>query len=89
MQDAAINPEMKRVIGEVRESLEGGRELSQALARHPRGLTGDELVAVAYDEPVSAVTVRAELSRLRRRLGPVVSARPYRLLIPCVLPEDA
>ena len=35
LQDAAINPEMKRVIGEVRESLEGGRELSQALARHP------------------------------------------------------
>ncbi len=36
LQDAAINPEMRRVIGEVRESLEGGRELSQALARHPR-----------------------------------------------------
>ena len=36
LQDAAINPEMKRVIGEVRESLESGRELSQALARHPR-----------------------------------------------------
>ena len=26
LQDAAINPEMRRVIGEVRESLEGGRE---------------------------------------------------------------
>jgi len=36
LQDAAIYPEMKRVIGEVRESLESGRELSQALARHPR-----------------------------------------------------
>jgi MSHA biogenesis protein MshG len=36
LQDAAINLEMKRVIGEIRESLEGGRELSQALARHPR-----------------------------------------------------
>ena len=36
LQDAAINPEMKRVIGEIRESLEGGRELSHALARHPR-----------------------------------------------------
>ena len=36
LQDAAINPEMKRVIGEIRESLEAGRELSQALARHPR-----------------------------------------------------
>ena len=36
LQDAAINPEMKRVIGEIRESLEAGRELSQSLARHPR-----------------------------------------------------
>ena len=36
LQEAAINPEMKRVIGEIRESLEGGRELSTALARHPR-----------------------------------------------------
>lgn len=36
LQDAAINPEMKRVIGEIRESLEAGRELSQALSRHPR-----------------------------------------------------
>ena len=35
LQEAAINPEMKRVIGEVRESLETGRELSQSLARHP------------------------------------------------------
>ncbi|MEO8411509.1 MAG: type II secretion system F family protein [Propionivibrio sp.] len=36
LKEAAANPEMKRVIGEVRESLEGGRELSQALARHPQ-----------------------------------------------------
>ncbi|WP_153108782.1 type II secretion system F family protein [Propionivibrio limicola] len=36
LQEAAINPELRRVIGEVRESLEAGRELSQALARHPR-----------------------------------------------------
>ena len=36
LQDAAINPTMKEVIGEVRESLEAGRELSQALAKHPR-----------------------------------------------------
>lgn len=35
LQDAAINAEMKRVIGEVRESLEAGNDLSHALARHP------------------------------------------------------
>jgi MSHA biogenesis protein MshG len=36
LQEAAINTEMKRVIGDVRESLESGRELSLSLARHPR-----------------------------------------------------
>lgn len=53
-----------------------------ALADHPQGLTCEELLAVAYDEPVQAVTVRAELSRLRARLGPVIATRPYRLLVP-------
>jgi MSHA biogenesis protein MshG len=36
LQEAAINPAMKDVIKDVRESLEGGRELSAGLARHPR-----------------------------------------------------
>jgi len=36
LQEAAINPAMKHVIQDVRESLEGGRELSAGLARHPR-----------------------------------------------------
>jgi MSHA biogenesis protein MshG len=35
LQEAAINPAMKKVIAEVRESLEGGRELSQAMTKHP------------------------------------------------------
>ncbi len=50
LQDAAINPEMRRVIGEVRESLEGGRELSQALARHPRVFTPFYLSMVRVGE---------------------------------------
>ena len=50
LQDAAINPEMKRVIGEVRESLEGGRELSQALARHPRVFSSFYLSMVRVGE---------------------------------------
>ncbi len=36
LQEAAINSAMKEVIGEIRESLEGGRDLSQALAKHPK-----------------------------------------------------
>jgi len=50
LQDAAINPEMKRVIGDVRESLEGGRELSQALSRHPRVFTPFYLSMVRVGE---------------------------------------
>jgi MSHA biogenesis protein MshG len=36
LQESAINPAMGEVIQEVRESLEGGRELSVSLARHPK-----------------------------------------------------
>lgn len=36
LQEAAINPAMRAVIQDLRESLEGGRELSSGLARHPR-----------------------------------------------------
>lgn len=36
LQESAINPAMKDVIQDVRESLEGGRELSVSLARHPK-----------------------------------------------------
>lgn len=35
LQEASINPAMKHVVRDVRESLEGGRELSAGLARHP------------------------------------------------------
>ena len=50
LQDAAINPEMKRVIHEVRESLEGGRELSQAMAKHPRVFSAFYLAMVRVGE---------------------------------------
>ncbi|HZX33560.1 MAG TPA: type II secretion system F family protein [Rhodocyclaceae bacterium] len=36
LQESATNPAMKEVIRDVRESLEAGRELSVALARHPK-----------------------------------------------------
>lgn len=36
LQESAINPAMAEVIRDVRESLEGGRELSVSLARHPK-----------------------------------------------------
>lgn len=36
LQESAINPAMKDVIQDIRESLEGGRELSASIARHPK-----------------------------------------------------
>ncbi|MEU8713239.1 GAF domain-containing protein [Streptomyces sp. NPDC048663] len=59
-------------------------ELLVLLSRHPEGLTGDELLCALYeDESVTPVTLRAELARLRKLLGPgLLASRPYRLTAP-------
>ncbi|MBD0740878.1 GAF domain-containing protein [Streptomyces sp. CBMA152] len=59
-------------------------ELLVLLTCHPEGLTGDQLLVDLYeDESVTPVTIRAELSRLRRLLGPdLLRSRPYRLALP-------
>lgn len=56
-------------------------EILVLLSRHPEGLSGDELLCALYaDESVTPVTLRAELARLRRLLGPeLLASRPYRL----------
>ncbi|GHA27582.1 transcriptional regulator [Streptomyces spiroverticillatus] len=59
-------------------------EILVLLSRHPEGLSGDRLLCELYeDESVTPVTLRAELSRLRRLLGPdLLCSRPYRLTVP-------
>jgi hypothetical protein len=54
-------------------------EILLALAQHPAGRSAAELAADLFGDPRRTVTVRAEVSRLRRTLGSVVLARPYRL----------
>jgi hypothetical protein len=54
-------------------------ELAAVLALHPEGLTGEQLTLHLYGEQGNPVSTRAEVSRLRRLLGPCVAARPYRL----------
>ncbi|MFF7730070.1 GAF domain-containing protein [Streptomyces sp. NPDC008001] len=55
-------------------------EILVLLAGRPDGLTGDQLAAALYgDRTVPPVTLRAELSRLRRLVGPLLGSRPYRL----------
>ncbi|GAA0488866.1 transcriptional regulator [Paractinoplanes deccanensis] len=55
-------------------------ELLVLLLARPAGSTGEELGFELYGDDVSPVTIRAELSRLRRTLGPeLMESRPYRL----------
>jgi hypothetical protein len=55
-------------------------ELLVLLTVHPEGRTGDQLGIDLYGDDVNPVTIRAELSRLRRILGPeLLDSRPYRL----------
>ncbi|MFD9904583.1 GAF domain-containing protein [Streptomyces sp. NPDC059063] len=65
-------------------------EIVLLLARHPEGLSGDELLCALYeDESVTPVTLRAELARLRQVLGAeVLRSRPYRLAVPVASDVD-
>jgi GAF domain-containing protein len=55
-------------------------EILTLLALHPEGLTAEDLALEIYGAHVKAVTIRAEMSRLRRLLGCLLLAHPYRLL---------
>ena len=54
-------------------------EILQLLHGRPDGLSAAELSDAIYGDAEHVVTVRAEVSRLRRVLGAVVETRPYRL----------
>ena len=55
-------------------------ELLLLLALHPEGYTADQLAVALHERDVPAVTVRAELSRLRSLLpGIALAGRPYRI----------
>ncbi|UFQ18835.1 MULTISPECIES: GAF domain-containing protein [Streptomyces] len=53
-------------------------ELLYLLATHRKGRTASGLAEDMFGEPERTVTVRAELSRMRRYLGPLLAHRPYR-----------
>jgi hypothetical protein len=54
-------------------------EILALLALHPPGLTCEHLTLELYGEAGNPISTRAQMSRLRRLLGPLVGARPYRL----------
>lgn len=53
-------------------------EILLLLARHPAGRSAPELAEDLFGDAARTVTVRAEMSRLRRNLGSVLDHRPYR-----------
>ncbi|MFI5766577.1 MULTISPECIES: GAF domain-containing protein [unclassified Streptomyces] len=53
-------------------------ELLFLLAESPRGRSAAELAQELFGDPTRTVTVRAEISRVRRNLGGVLAHRPYR-----------
>ncbi|MFJ9413131.1 GAF domain-containing protein [Streptomyces sp. NPDC101227] len=58
-------------------------EIMVLLTEHPAGLTGEQLSVLLYGErEMRPVTLRAELSRLRQLVGPLLASRPYRLTRP-------
>jgi hypothetical protein len=92
-EPAVDTPELAALGRDEAQLLVGGRrvrlsrrhsEIVVLLTRRPQGLTGDELLCALYeDESVTPVTLRAELARLRRVLGPgLLASRPYRLTVP-------
>lgn len=55
-------------------------EILLLLAAAPRGLSGDELMVLLYEDDPAPATLRAELNRLRHLLGEeLLLSRPYRL----------
>ena len=64
-------------------------EILAVLALCPEGLTAEQLALELYGERGKPVTVRAELSRLRRVLGSALGARPYRMTIEVEADFDA
>ena len=55
-------------------------EILLLLGEHPEGLTADALAVLLDESDLDAVTIRAEVSRLRKVYGSdAISSRPYRL----------
>lgn len=67
-------------------------ELLFLLADSPRGRSAAELSGELFGDPTRTVTVRAEMSRVRRNLAGVLTHRPYRFAddveVELIRPED-
>ena len=55
-------------------------EMLVLMALHPDGLSARELAVELFGDPSKLMSVRAEVSRLRRQLVGLIATRPYRVL---------
>ncbi|OZC55745.1 transcriptional regulator [Rhodococcus sp. 06-621-2] len=56
-------------------------EILLLLADHPEGLSSDHLAVLLDEQELDSVTIRAEMSRLRKAFGSAgLASRPYRLV---------
>lgn len=72
-------------FGHLRATTLTGRhaDILVLLSRHPEGLSADHLAMLLDEKDLDGVTVRAEMSRLRKVVGAeTVESRPYRLMVP-------
>ncbi|MEU1850679.1 GAF domain-containing protein [Streptomyces sp. NPDC019990] len=76
----------------VRELSPRHAELLCLLATHRTGRTASALAGDLFGDPARTVTVRAEMSRVRRYLGALLEHRPYRFAdgteVEALLPDD-
>jgi hypothetical protein len=56
-------------------------EILALLTAHPAGMTSEELAADLYGDDGHPSTVRVEVWRLRKQLGPGLATEPYRLSV--------
>ncbi|HEY6933391.1 MAG TPA: transcriptional regulator [Marmoricola sp.] len=96
--DAHAEPGLSlTLLGKAEAWLDGRRlllnrrqtEILALLALHPEGLSLEHLHALLYgDQSVTASTLKAEVSHLRRALGGALASRPYRLAMPVTIDVD-
>jgi hypothetical protein len=80
-----LGADRPRWQGDLQTSTLTGRhaDILVLLSRHPEGLSADHLAMLLDDKDLDVVTIRAEMSRLRRVIGTeYIDSRPYRLLKP-------
>lgn len=93
------NPQKARIVvrsevGEwAHEPTPRHAEILYLLATHREGRTASQMAADLFGDDGRAITVRAEMSRLRKHLAGIVSTQPYRIdesaVVELLVPADS